>query len=119
MSPQLEEALRAKFPSLSLPRMECGDGWLWIVDRALAELQALSPVPVRVKSIGQKYGTLRISTHPYFGCDRYKEWSARLEAESETTCEICGQPGAATGLHWVMTRCAVHSPSERPILSAV
>ena len=78
---------------------ECGDGWFDLIDN-LSRAICGKAVAAQVK---QKYGTLR------FYCDEETS-SVRFdiedaERESETTCEVCGEPGTLRGSHWLSVSC--------------
>lgn len=106
------ERLRAEFPTVFRDlygdpmatcmawSIECGDGWLEIIRELCAVLEPKGVVAAQVK---EKYGTLRFYTN---GGDAEADAAIeRAEAQSEVTCEICGDPGEMCGTGWLMVRC--------------
>lgn len=83
--------------------IECGDGWLWIIEELNEKITAFTP-NYRVAQIKEKFGGLR-----YYTWDVDYSLIANLIREAEEaaarTCEICGQPGQLRGDRWVRTVC--------------
>lgn len=112
MNPDLDARLVTAFPSLYRDRdaslmvslmpfgFECGDGWFDIIRRLSERLEPLGAVATQVK---EKYGTLRF--YIFGGGDAADAAIDEAERESETTCEICGEPGRLIGECWFSVRC--------------
>lgn len=76
--------------------IECGDGWLDLIDRLDRDLAEIDP-DYRVAQVKEKFGGLRF----YFDSDLEDRTAltariAEAEAESFRTCEITGNPGVLT-----------------------
>lgn len=109
-SPLLAEIRHAYSRMLAHASIECGTGWLPLLQRLcaqLAELEQQSGLPVLLSQIKEKYGVLRI----YYdqapaGVDALIE---AAEAESQRICELCGKPGSpCSGRGYVKTFCLEH-----------
>ena len=83
----------------------CGDGWIDVVDRLSANVEAHAraiqswkaealPEVVQVK---EKLGTLRFRLRHWD--ELVARWVVAAEAESAHTCELCGKPGKLTASH--------------------
>ena len=129
MTPESEAELYARHPRLlvyppgqgpDLPMhhgIECGDGWLTLIDCLLATAQIRTgsdgnpPVVLQIK---QKFGELRVYWRESNETVCGMTWlAARL---SQHICEVCGQPGALLA-EWprsVRTRCEVHRGIANP-----
>lgn len=101
-----------------------GDGWRSLVGltiRRLSYAVAAHPKAVlRITSIEQKYGSLRIhysgSGIPAAAVDAIENALTMAEAVSEHTCEMCGAPGRLFDDRGMLgARCRVHS-SGRPVV---
>ena len=97
-------ALLARIPDGWGPWIDCGPGWYPILARLEERLQQIDP-DYRVHQIKEKFGTLRF----YFSSrhlDASLEVAADAEAESERTCERCGNPGSLRKRNgWFRTVC--------------
>ena len=101
-----------------------GDGWRSLVGltiRRLSDAIAAHPKAVlRITSIEQKYGSLRIlysgSGIPAAAVDAIENVLTMAEAVSEHTCELCGSPGRLFEDRGMLgARCGVHA-SGRPVV---
>lgn len=115
MSPHLEAELRRSHPLLyAEPYLECdrfmrcGAGWVDIIERLSNKLEALifaerEQSRYRALQVKEKFGRLRfyMTTQTAEMLDAI----AAAEAESERTCEHCGEPGKLRSLGWVRTLC--------------
>ncbi len=102
--------LKARYPNQVRCVPECWDGWRPIVESAVDLILAAAPA-AKIVEIKEKYGTLRICCDaPPAATKQIDRITAAAEAESERTCEICGQPGALYDIDdWLATRCVEHS----------
>lgn len=111
---------------------EHGPGWLSVLDKFFAEVEAFLPAGVEWANdqIKEKYGTLSLNCHPVWpegfsaaehGAIRDEIWSRLTKAEilaecrSAVTCETCGQPGVLRGMGWIFTACDEHSKGVDPM----
>jgi hypothetical protein len=105
--------LKARYPQLysGCRWISCGAGWRQLIERASADLDALAcreNVAVQIEDIRAKYGVLQIwVTAPSAAVDAAAEEIANsAETESESTCELCGNPGTMREEHrWLKVRC--------------
>ena len=79
---------------------ECGDGWFDIIYKLSEQLEEEGVFATQVK---EKYGTLRF--YVGYASDRAFDMIDEAEAQTETTCELCGERGRLRGRGWVVTRC--------------
>ena len=92
----------------ALPAKEYGTGWDMVVDRLLAQLDAL-PGEIQVTQRKEKFGGLRVYVT---SADRETTLSAdvlirRAEALCSVVCENCGQPGETRNTRgWIRTLCS-------------
>lgn len=99
--------LQAK-PIFSRCSLDVGDGWLVLIERLVAGIEALSGGElVRVSQVKEKFGRLR------FYLDRSADGTGGLinaaEAESGCTCHWCGDAGKTVSLGgWYTTLCQRH-----------
>lgn len=116
MSPEKDEALCKKYPTLFKDRFEdpsktcmcwgfsCGDGWYDLIDKLCTKLMKVAPDTVALQ-VKEKLGTLSfyVSNTNKEGMDAIDE--ACLE--SSRTCERCGEPGKVRTAHrfWIKTLC--------------
>ena len=118
-----EKILEEKYPEYLQPGyggMDCGLGWLKIIDVLLQtiaqhekNLKRYRPHwfsneyhPVRVEQIKEKFGGLRFY---YSGGDDYVQGAVEMaEQWAQNTCELCGSPGTLRGLSWIRTLCDKH-----------
>ncbi len=113
MSPDSEEALYNKYPSMLAgmrlgPQesclsfgIECSEGWYSIIDDALEALESVGSV--EVMQIKEKYGSLRIYLGP--ALEEHFEIVDAAECLSTSTCEVCGEPGKMNHGPWFSVRC--------------
>lgn len=100
--------------------IDCGDGWLPIIERLDARLREISS-DYRVVQVKEKFGTLRYYTDGFKGetWDAYANAVRQAEAESAVTCEVCGSAGVLdTELRWIRTLCPEHSREARAVQAA-
>lgn len=100
------------------PRVECGEGWLTVIERYLLDLKAALPAEAKLESIQfyEKYGTLNVDLvdgYPLSDETRTKLRRAEilLEGRSENICQICGDKGVLreTGSGWMSVTCEQHA----------
>ena len=117
MDPVLDKKLVETFPNLYRDRggnpmetgmcwgLSCGDGWFALLWRLSEKLEPLCEgTAARAVQIKEKFGTLRFYMSDV--TDEMHKLIAEAEAESETTCELCGSSDAkARGGGWVKTLC--------------
>lgn len=90
--------------------IECGDGWLGIIDDLCEKIQnhvdKTGITQVEATQVKEKYGGLRFYIN--FGDDYIDNLIDIAEEESLKTCEICGSKKdvSCTGGSLVTTRCA-------------
>lgn len=104
---EYEPALRsllARIPDGWGRWIECGPGWYPILARLDERLRQIDP-DYEVHQIKEKYGTLR-----FYWASRNlgagEPAVAEAEAESERTCELCGNPGCMRKRNgWFRTVC--------------
>ena len=80
--------------------LQCvGPGWSSLIHRAYNA----RPIGVHITDVKEKFGGLRIcvDTAP----DDYYDLLWDMIAESETICEMCGQPGTLRANGWWKTLC--------------
>lgn len=107
------EALAIKYPGQLSEgfRLECGSGWLHLVDAALHMIRdrsvSLGVPPPMLRKASEKLGTLRLScSQDDPKIEAYVEMVWSLSAR---TCEICGCPGGSVfDGGWQRTRCIEH-----------
>lgn len=85
----------------------CGRGWLSILDKLCARLEAygFSGKCVQIK---EKFGGLRFYVSGGETDHRMRLAIEAAEYESLVTCEGCGSPGWADGDIWIQTLCEAH-----------
>ena len=76
-----------------------GPGWSSLVNRAYDA----KPDDVQIIDVKEKYGGLRI--YPETAPGWYHDMLWDMIAESETICEVCGQPGTLRAKGWWKTLC--------------
>jgi hypothetical protein len=120
MSPEHEDSLVSKYPSLFAKVFqhpdkntlmffgcECGDGWFSIIDNACGLISGYTKQREKDFSwfqIKEKFGSLRM--YPAGGYDGYIAGViAMAESMSRITCEQCGQRGESRGKGWITTLC--------------
>ena len=84
---------------------ECGEGWTPILEKLFEEISKLDrPEGFDIVQVKEKYGNLCVYTN--YSTDEIDELIEKAELESETKCEVCGQPGTMTKKHgWYKTLC--------------
>lgn len=109
MRKELDDLLCERYPDLFCNRhaspfesgmhygFTCGDGWFDLIERLCAAISAKvrdgSSPPVVARQVKEKLGRLRFRFRG--GDDEIRRLVLIAEELSETTCEICGEPGAA------------------------
>lgn len=72
-----------------------GDGWFDLINTLCYQIaeavKAGDMPPVFASQVKEKFGTLRF--YYYGGNDETERLTDLAETKSETTCEVCGQPG--------------------------
>lgn len=124
MKEELDKKLVEDFPILYKDRgksmtktamcwgFECGDGWEPLVRELSKKIEDYNTTsfdwpPTVAIQVKEKFGSLRfyISCGPDWIHDLIEEY----EEKSETTCEICGQPGTMCQKgSWLKTLCNEH-----------
>jgi hypothetical protein len=92
---------------------ECGPGWLSLVAAILTRANTLG---IRVRSVTEKYGKLRIDWEPPFiGSELdpgeqnlFSSFVDAAELLSGLICEKCGKPGSLRDVGWLKTWCNQH-----------
>ena len=93
--------------------IQCGDGWLHLVEACHKELLEIDP-GYRPTQIKEKFGHLRyyFSTTLKYGDPEYHKMhliANRYELKSMWTCEVCGEKGETIVKNgWHKTRCEQH-----------
>jgi hypothetical protein len=120
MNEELDKVLVEKFPKIFVDRhksphetcmfwgFECGEGWYNLIDSLCTCIQhyldykpeVTQVVALQVK---EKYGGLRF----YFsgGNEYIHGLVAMTEYLSQSTCEVCGNPGKIESDRWIRVRC--------------
>lgn len=88
---------------LDVALLSVGPGWGDILRKLYAKL----PKSVCVTQVKEKYGSLRF--YIGWGSNRTFDMIEAAEKESETTCEVCGEPGEIIGTGWLKCRCPKHT----------
>ena len=88
--------------------LECGDGWLQIVDDLCQDIQAMVDEgdcsQVIAMQVKEKFGGLRFYTQG--GDEKIYPLIGKAEDKSYTTCEYCGSPeGKERKGGWIKTLC--------------
>ena len=80
--------------------IECASGWKSLYEPLI---DLCKKENVEVHQVKEKFGTLRFYTGeaPEYVMDHI----ANAEILSETTCELCGDPGKLRRGTWLMTNC--------------
>lgn len=120
-----EEELLKKYASILNLRelcLECGVGWIALIDEALAVIKEKAP-KTKIVVIKEKFGGMRIQGD--FDIDdpaaQDAAWKAIEEAETKslTTCEYCGKPGEQRRGGWIKTLCDdCHKTPKNPWTSS-
>lgn len=111
------QQLLARHPTLlrDVDSIDCGDGWLGLLDALCARLQFHTDhgdgPQVRVVQVKEKFGVLRFYVED---ADEVQQGMIDLaQALSERTCEVCGALGRATSDGGVFAaRCPVHARAK-------
>jgi hypothetical protein len=94
--------------------IECGNGWLDIINACHNKLLEIDPnyKPVQIK---EKFGGLRYYYQSSGGDDRLERDDKMMvivsyyEKKSLSICEMCGEPGTTDRIHgWIKTLCEIH-----------
>lgn len=120
MNEELDKTLVEKFPKIFVDRyksaqetcmcwgFECCNGWYNLIDSLCTCIQHyLDYKPevsqVVVDQVKEKFGSLRFYFH---GGDEYIQGLVDMVCYlSESTCEICGNPGKLEDDGWIKVRC--------------
>jgi len=100
-----------------IERRNVGEGWQAIVERLHGDLLALDP-DCQVAQIKEKFGGLRYYINISEGVEdetQRKMYALTYEAEADSmsTCEVCGQPGRpSTARFWIKTVCSDHAGDQ-------
>jgi hypothetical protein len=85
----------------------CGEGWRGILEELFSDIRTISReagIPVRVNTVKEKIGALRVRVHPPL-----PRIEARIQEAVEASthvCEGCGRPSERRSLgSWITTRC--------------
>lgn len=91
------------------PYVGVSDGWFQILLNLSVALEALGE-DITITQIKEKFGGLRFYVD---GCSN-TAWKLIEEAEelSETTCEVCGEPGKSRGGGWISVLCDKHEAND-------
>ena len=129
MTPESEAELYARHPRLlvyppgqgsHLPMhfgIECGDGWLTLIDCLLYSASIHTDVddePPAVLQIKQKFGSLRVY---WRGANDAVQGMTQFAGElSRYICEVCGLPGSlgTDGPRYLRVRCDAHRDVANP-----
>lgn len=129
MTPEREAELYSTYPRLLIHRpgqgeglpmqfgIQCGDGWYCLIDRLLRNVQVhadqggVQPIVLQIK---EKLGALRVYWRP--ADDVVRGMTRLAENLSESTCEVCGHPGALVANEYGgrRTRCEAHRDVTDP-----
>lgn len=85
-----------------------GPGWDALIDPIV---KRANEIGATIGQIKEKYGCLRVYLDPcYVDCDELEEMIDKAEADSATTCEMCGKIGhTMVKAHWWKTLCKEHA----------
>lgn len=101
-----------RYPLLygDLSYIECGQGWIHLINGLSAKLEALIAAQheplrsmYRAEQVKEKFGALRF--YMSSETEAMKLLIEEAEEASEQICERCGSPGSVRGTFWVVTRC--------------
>lgn len=82
-------------------------GWHGLVDKVYDELEKHSDLDLYVLDVKEKFGVLNISVSGI--TESLLCFIDKVEKESSTICEICGEPGSTRyDLSWYLTLCDKH-----------
>ena len=85
-----------------------GEGWHPIVRRLEEELNKIDPDFI-LQQVKEKFGGLRYYATPHVPDPAFQQAINVAEAESERTCEVCGEPGENKATRqWLKTLCETH-----------
>ena len=115
MTPELQDALYADFPSLfvenDLPMTQTcmcwgcdvGSGWEPLLRRVCEDLMKLGLEHLCFTQVKEKWGTLTIYVNDYQ--DEVCVILDKAEKDSATICEQCGKPGKINTRGWLKCLC--------------
>ena len=89
-------------------RLDVGDGWFRMIHELCEKIVALDP-KAKADQVKEKYGTLRFYIT---GDERLEALVDEAENQSETTCEVCGEPGVLESDGWYAVRCEQHTSTH-------
>jgi hypothetical protein len=83
--------------------VDCGDGWLDLLDELMTKIEEIRPEGVEIHQIKEKFGGLRF----YIGAATDEIWQLidKYENKSFHICERCGAPGERRDTGWIKTLC--------------
>lgn len=96
--------------------LECGAGWYDLLDDLCTKIEKelkkikndKEEYPFQIDQVKEKFGTLRFYVSS--ATDRIYEFIDEAENKSETTCEVCGEPGKTLCIRrWLTTLCPKHA----------
>jgi hypothetical protein len=83
--------------------IECGKGWLPLLEALLERLSSLNIEGLQIVQIKEKFGMLRVYIDGT--TDKVRALVAAAEKLSGTICESCGREGKLRGRGWCYTNC--------------
>jgi hypothetical protein len=116
MKPELVSKLREDFPNTSIPEIDCGDGWYFLIRSILKHIDYVK-VNVGINQIKSKFGGLRFyySFHSSKNGDAYVERDRAelngfingMEVMSRYVCQYCGEfeEGKIEIKEWACVKC--------------
>lgn len=119
MKRELRDRLRAKYPTVYVKAKgwAVGDGWYAILDGLGASLSKLKPI-VAITEISEKYGFLDLDYGT--ACADAEVLLTAASNDSESTCEICGEPGCIDAKQsWLRSRCDICRAMDRPAAGGI
>ena len=89
-----------------------GEGWHPILRTLEDQLNAIDPDFI-LQQVKEKFGGLRYYAHSHTDDPAFRAAINVAEAESERTCEVCGEPGETKATHhWLKTLCETHRAED-------
>ena len=101
--------------------IQCGDGWLRIIEALCDVLSAVevegASKRIEAVQVKEKFGVMRFYAR---NASEMQSGMIRMaEAMSARTCEICGSPGVMMNRDgWYKVRCELHSKARRRSLES-
>jgi hypothetical protein len=98
-------------------KMSIGAGWHTLIDMVYDKRSTMQHPPM-ITQVKEKFGGLRIYySYPHDDTSDFEDLVIRVEKQSYTVCEDCGQPGTLRSGGWFKTLCDTHAngrPSTTP-----